>query len=1531
MTRYFIGIATSRYPKHPRLEDRPELGRALADMRDLLTSDFGYQDVPGFGENLTFYQLRTRVRQFLTSPDRGGDDLVIFYYTGHGLADGGELYLPTVDTTDDEVGTAVWVTALAQWLLVDTRVKKILIILDTCHAATGAGAMARTAFNELDKLHRYAATPDVAVIAAARPREQALSCAFVDAFVAAARSPAMAGYEQEYFALRSIVSEADRRTPEWQHAHLFFSGTSTTEFLPNRRYGVGTLGLDLQSRRAEEQGAQRRAELLAHVVPRAQGLESSIDGRWLFTGRHAALRYLCRWLQDREPGRECLVVTGGPGSGKSSALARMFVLADAGLRKRVPRVDLLPSDTVPPVGSFSRFVHARGKTTQQVLAAVSEAVGVDASTVAELLDRARNRDDLKPVVIDAVDEAIDADDLVRSLLEPLLRNAAHAGLRLLVGTREHLLPRLPVPAIDLDDEAFADTEGVRTYARRCLTELVDDSPYGTCAPGLLDAVADAIGAAASRSFLVALITARSLALRGEVVRHPTEEWRRALPRAAAEAMERDIDERLGARAEQARELLLPLAYAQGAGIPWEHLWAPLAEALSGSPASNEDLDWLVKQAGYYIIENQADGRSGYRLFHESLAEHLRAGRDAASMHRRMVGALEASVPMVGGRREWSSAHPYLHRNLASHASMAGVVDRYLVDPYFLAMADPVRLLDAARTAASSEASRAAVAFEQAAYGARATSLGEFLSHLELAARQYDAAALLERLEPSRDRPWRTVFSWWQPPSPHRVTVRAARPIEHAHLMTAEDRTVVVAAVGAGFRVWDAATGVEVVAVDDAGAGRLIAISSAQVDEIDRLVCAGEAGLVVLDVASGQRLSRWRAEGITCMAAGRHAGRPIAIVAVEVRRADRYGIDGCLMKVDLRTGKAVGELWARHETPFAHLWLGPNGGDPVVATVDDAGAVCLWELANGRVLRQWPTFRYPGAATWFVIDGKARLAVVGGEGTMNELRLWDADGLEQTGPRVRVDEDVTACAVTQMDGMLLLLTGDGDGVIRIRAAFGQPLVWSGDPVPVATLTGHEGPIAWMHVAQTGDGTAEIYTGGEDGTVRVWNLNTGALARDLRRDENRLVSAVRLHSRDAGWLLVAGGGYGAHGAGERGLRLGGHVLRRWLLHRGGTTPDLPADTEPLWRTRGEEVNGLEIVEADGRTYAVTAGGADCRLRVKALDGSLLTEWIAHDHAVTALAVAADGARTAIVSGGADGTVKVWDPFDGALLGLLRRYRGDAVHGLCIARHRGRAIAVIGTQRGRVEVVDLANGRTVQRWRVAGPVGPVGFIPGAATIVFGCHDRLSWINLSDPAPRAARRSRQAGGTIVAHVQALAVDPGGERCAFGVDDRIVSIDLWSGRVTTMPVWSRIRSVAVDAAAVAVAAVDGVVVFEVPSRGPATVEEAGWSDLATRLSAGRGKPESATAVAVTFALRSDRVRGTPRGTRDDLQAIEADDPRRAVDLVRARGLWRTGLLAVSLLVALVVLPVSLWLTGTATAEVVAELVLLLWQRGGGG
>ena len=51
------------------------------------------------------------------------------------------------------------------------------------------------------------------------------------------------------------------------------------------------------------------------------------------------------------------------------------------------------------------------------------------------------------------------------------------------------------------------------------------------------------------------------------------------------------------------DLLLPLAYAQGGGLPWEDMWPLLANALApGHGYTNEDLLWLAGHAGSFIVE-----------------------------------------------------------------------------------------------------------------------------------------------------------------------------------------------------------------------------------------------------------------------------------------------------------------------------------------------------------------------------------------------------------------------------------------------------------------------------------------------------------------------------------------------------------------------------------------------------------------------------------------------------------------------------------------------------------------------------------------------------------------------------------------------------------------------------------------------------------------------------------------------------------------------------------------------------------------
>ena len=178
----------------------------------------------------------------------------------------------------------------------------------------------------------------------------------------------------------------------------------------------------------------------------------------------------------------------------------------------------------------------------------------------------------------------------------------------------------------------------------------------------------AIAEAAGHSFFVARILAATQAAQPALPDPADPAWRASLPRAAGPAMRRDLDLRLGERAAQAVDLLLPLAYAQGGGLPWEDVWPLLANALApGHGYTNEDLLWLAGHAGSFIVEGGTiEDRSTYRLYHRSLAEDLLAGRDQAADQRAITTALTSHVPRRPQRTARLARQPPLHPRPPGH-------------------------------------------------------------------------------------------------------------------------------------------------------------------------------------------------------------------------------------------------------------------------------------------------------------------------------------------------------------------------------------------------------------------------------------------------------------------------------------------------------------------------------------------------------------------------------------------------------------------------------------------------------------------------------------------------------------------------------------------------------------------------------------------------------------------------------------------------------------------------------------------------
>lgn len=131
-----------------------------------------------------------------------------------------------------------------------------------------------------------------------------------------------------------------------------------------------------------------------------------------------------------------------------------------------------------------------------------------------------------------------------------------------------------------------------------------------------------------------------------------------------------VETRLGSQAERVRDLLRPLAFAEGQGLPWEDIWAPLASGIAAVAYTDDDLRWLRHHAGSYVVEATEANRSAYCLYHPALAEHLREGTDGTAVHQAFIHVLRSRVSLnPDGSRDWTRAHPCTLRHLATHCAL----------------------------------------------------------------------------------------------------------------------------------------------------------------------------------------------------------------------------------------------------------------------------------------------------------------------------------------------------------------------------------------------------------------------------------------------------------------------------------------------------------------------------------------------------------------------------------------------------------------------------------------------------------------------------------------------------------------------------------------------------------------------------------------------------------------------------------------------------------------------------------------------
>jgi hypothetical protein len=146
-----------------------------------------------------------------------------------------------------------------------------------------------------------------------------------------------------------------------------------------------------------------------------------------------------------------------------------------------------------------------------------------------------------------------------------------------VGTRRPEIAHLGerIATLDLDQAEFRSDEDIALYVRRLLLAERETriSPYRGDSDAAQQTAA-AVARVADGNFLVARIIARSLIERSTKI----DLARERIPRNAKEAFAeylKALAERSGRTERILRESLLPLAYAQGQGLPRE-VWAALS-------------------------------------------------------------------------------------------------------------------------------------------------------------------------------------------------------------------------------------------------------------------------------------------------------------------------------------------------------------------------------------------------------------------------------------------------------------------------------------------------------------------------------------------------------------------------------------------------------------------------------------------------------------------------------------------------------------------------------------------------------------------------------------------------------------------------------------------------------------------------------------------------------------------------------------------------------------------------------------------
>jgi WD40 repeat protein len=278
-------------------------------------------------------------------------------------------------------------------------------------------------------------------------------------------------------------------------------------------------------------------------------------------------------------------------------------------------------------------------------------------------------------------------------------------------------------------------------------------------------------------------------------------------------------------------------------------------------------------------------------------------------------------------------------------------------------------------------------------------------------------------------------------------------------------------------------------------------------------------------------------------------------------------------------------------------ISPDGSKILSSSTD--GTIILWDMSDGTPLRAFEGHDGFAYCTAFSPDGKT---FVSGGGDDMLIKIWDVDSSEPrqtlTGHGWRVQ-----CIAVSPDGKTII-SGSGDGTIRKWDMSSGALLWT---------RAAEGSV--RTVAITPDGSM-IVSGDTNKQIKIWNMSDGSLIRTLTGHGG---SVYIVAITPDGNTIVSG-----HGVGYMVWNIADSTLRHDILTDGGVTRDLAISLDETTLVLGTGDQTMTVWDFQNGELLQTFDLDDLEDR--------------RTNVIMDVAISPDG--SSILSGGSLGTITLWD---------------------------------------------------------------------------------------------------------------------------------------------------------------------------------------------------------------------------------------------------------------------------------------------------